>query len=71
MQNPHGLQVLVLVLAAVLVLTWLARRLRVAPPIVLLLGGVLLAFAPWMRGVLLSPGVVLLLFLPALLFSRR
>jgi Na+/H+ antiporter len=70
MQNPHGLQVLVLVLAAVLVLTWLARRLRVAPPIVLLLGGVLLAFAPWMRGVLLSPGVVLLLFLPALLFSE-
>jgi Na+/H+ antiporter len=70
MQNPHGLQVLVLVLAAVLVLTWLARRLRVAPPAVLLLGGVLLAFVPWMRGVLLSPGVVLLLFLPALLFSE-
>jgi CPA1 family monovalent cation:H+ antiporter len=70
MENPNGLQVLVSVLAAVLVLTWLARRMKVAPPIVLLLGGVLLAFLPWMGGVLLSPGVVLLLFLPALLFPE-
>ena len=70
MGNRHGLQVLVSVLAAVLVLTWLARRMRVVPPVVLLLGGVLLAFLPWMGGVLLSPGVVLLLFLPALLFPE-
>jgi CPA1 family monovalent cation:H+ antiporter len=71
MQNPHWLQVLVSVLAAVLVLTWLGRRLGVAPPIVLLLGGVPLAFVPWIgTGGLLLPGVVLLLFLPALLFSE-
>jgi len=67
MHSPHELQVMVLVLAAVLVLTWFARRSRVAPPIVLLVGGVALAFVPWTGGVGLSPELVLL-FLPPLLF---
>jgi hypothetical protein len=64
----YGLQVLVMVLAAVLLLTWLARRLRVSSPIVLLLGEVTLAFVPWANGVPLPPSVVLLIFLPALLY---
>src|SRR3977135_846082 len=57
-----------MVLAAVLLLTWLARRLRVASPIVLLLGGVPLAYVPWANGVPLPPSVILLIFLPALLY---
>lgn len=68
MQDAHALQVLVTLGLAVLALTLLARRLRVAGPIVLLLGGVALAFVPWLNGLTLPPEVVLLLFLPALLY---
>ena len=62
------LQVLVVVLTAVVALSWLAGRIKIAAPIVLLLGGVPLAFLPWTSDVLLPPEVVLLLFLPALLY---
>lgn len=68
--DVHGLQVLVLVLAAVLVLTWFSRRIGVASPIVLLLGGMSLAFVPWADDVRLPPDLVLLLFLPALLYGE-
>lgn len=68
MQDPHVLQALVVVLAAVLVLSRLARALRIAPPIVLLFGGIPLAFVPWTAGTLVPPEVVLLVFLPALLY---
>jgi Na+/H+ antiporter len=67
-QDAHVLQVLVVVGVAVVDLTWLANRMRVAPPIVLLLGGVPLAFLPWTSHVQLAPEVVLLVFLPALLY---
>lgn len=53
---------------AVLVGGVLARRFRVAPPVLLLACGVLLGFAPALRRVHLPPEVVLLLFLPALLY---
>ncbi|HEY2220810.1 Na+/H+ antiporter [Actinomycetospora sp.] len=68
MQDAHLLEVLVVVLAAVLVLSVVARRLRLAAPLVLLVGGVPLGFVPWTAGVALPPEVVLLLFLPALLY---
>ena len=68
MQDLSVLQVPVVVVAAVLVLTVLARRLRVAAPMLWLLGGVALAFVPWTSSVTLPPDVVLLLFLPVLLF---
>jgi len=67
-QDAHVLQVLVLVGVAVVTLSWLGRRLNVTPPIILLLGGVVLAFVPWLEGVRLPPEVVLLIFLPALLY---
>ena len=54
--------------AVVLALTALARRLRIAPPILLLLAGAALGFLPLFREVELPPEVVLLLFLPALLY---
>jgi NhaP-type Na+/H+ or K+/H+ antiporter len=38
-QDPHVLQVVVLVGCTVIGLSWLAARLRIASPIVLLLGG--------------------------------
>ena len=54
--------------AAVLVCGVLARKLKVAPPVLQLAVGALLGFAPALRQVHLPPQVVLLLFLPALLY---
>lgn len=70
MQDAHVLQVLVSIGFAVLGLSWVARRLGVVAPIVLLLGAVPLAFVPWLADVRLAPEVVLLLFLPALLYTE-
>lgn len=63
-----GLEIVVVLGAAVLVCTGLAGRLHVAPPILLLAAGILLGFVPALREVQLPPEVVLFLFLPALLF---
>jgi CPA1 family monovalent cation:H+ antiporter len=46
----------------------LARRYPIAPAILLVLTGVLIGFVPQLRHVQLPPEVVLLLFLPALLY---
>jgi monovalent cation/hydrogen antiporter len=46
----------------------LARRYPIAPAILLVLVGVLVGFVPTLRGAQLPPTVVLLLFLPALLY---
>lgn len=63
-----GLQLVVVLGAAVLIGNVAAARLRVAPPVLLLAVGVALAFLPALQGVRLPPDVVLLLFLPALLY---
>jgi Na+/H+ antiporter len=63
-----GLQLVVVLGVAVLAASVAARRLRVAPPVLLLAVGVLLGFVPALRTVRLPPEVVLLLFLPALLY---
>jgi CPA1 family monovalent cation:H+ antiporter len=68
MQDASVLQILVLLGIAIVGLTVLARWVQIAPPIVLLLGGVALAFVPWLEHVRLPPEVVLLIFLPALLY---
>uniref|UniRef100_UPI003F86CC38 cation:proton antiporter domain-containing protein n=1 Tax=Actinosynnema sp. TaxID=1872144 RepID=UPI003F86CC38 len=67
MGDSQALIVLVSVGAAVVALHLLARRLRLSPPIVLLVGGALAALVPWLEPIRLPPEVVLLLFLPALL----
>ncbi|MBC3763192.1 Na+/H+ antiporter [Quadrisphaera oryzae] len=64
----QGLELVVVLGAAVLACGALARRTRVAPPVLLLGTGVLLGFAPALRGTHLPPEAVLLLFLPALLW---
>ena len=46
----------------------LARRVHIAAPILLLVAGAALGFVPMLRDVELPPEVVLLLFLPALLY---
>lgn len=63
-----GLEIVVILGVTIFVGTGLAHSLRVAPPVILLIGGVLLGFVPVLREVSLPPEVVLFLFLPALLF---
>jgi Na+/H+ antiporter len=58
--------ILVTVLAATALL---ARRINVAPAILLLLAGVALAYAPGMPAIELPPELVLLLVLPPLIYS--
>lgn len=53
---------------AVVVCELAGRRVRLAPPVLMLACGALLGFVPALRGVQLPPQVVLLLFLPALLY---
>jgi CPA1 family monovalent cation:H+ antiporter len=66
--DSHGLLFLVLVIGAVLVSTAVARRVGLSAPVVLLLAGVLLSLTPALRDFHLAPEVVILLFLPALLY---
>ncbi|HET9143334.1 Na+/H+ antiporter [Actinophytocola sp.] len=63
-----GLELVVVLGVAVLVCSVAAERLRVAPPVLLLAGGALVGFVPALRGISLPPEVMLLLFLPALLY---
>lgn len=66
--DPHSLQVIVTVLVTVVALSWLAIRLHVTAALVLLVGGVPLAFLPWMHELQVSPSVILVVVLPALLY---
>ncbi len=54
-------------LAACVVLALIARRLQVPLAVLLVLGGIALAFVPGLRPVRLEPGLALALFLPPLL----
>lgn len=64
----RGLEVVVVVLTAVLAMTWLARRLRWSEPVLLVAGGCLIGLTPEFRTLVLPPPIVLLLFLPPLLY---
>ena len=63
-----GLELVVVLGVAVLVCGVAARRLNIAAPVLLLLAGVLLGFVPLLREVSLPSEVMLLLFLPPLLY---
>src|SRR5438105_12873739 len=56
-------------LVAVAGLSVLARRLSVPYPIVLVVGGAVLGFVPGLPKVKLNPQVVLVVFLPPLLYA--
>jgi CPA1 family monovalent cation:H+ antiporter len=63
-----GLVIVVVLGVTVLVGTTLGQRYRVAPPVLLLCSGGLLGLIPGLADVELAPDVVLLLFLPAILY---
>ncbi|WP_369255654.1 cation:proton antiporter [Streptomyces sp. R35] len=63
-----ALELVVVLGVAVLVGNAVGQRFRIAPPVVLLIVGALLGFVPALREAHLPPEVVLLLFLPVLLY---
>jgi Na+/H+ antiporter len=63
-----GLVVIVALFATVIVGTVLGRRYRVGPPVLLILLGALVGLIPRFSGVRLDGEIVLLLFLPAILY---
>jgi monovalent cation/hydrogen antiporter len=63
------LELMVGLLLAVVALATVAQRIRLPYPILLVLGGLLLALVPQVPQVQLNPDFVLLLFLPPLLFA--
>ena len=65
----NGLELILILLVVAAVLAVAAQRLRVPYPILLVIGGLGLAFVPGLPAVKMDPELVLLLFLPPLLFS--
>jgi CPA1 family monovalent cation:H+ antiporter len=63
-----GLVVIVALFATVIVGTVIGRRYRVGPPVLLIVLGALLGLIPQVGGVRLDGDIVLLLFLPAILY---
>ena len=63
------IQLIFVTLVFAIGLTYLARRLRIADPILLLLGGIVLSQLPDLPDIVLAPDIVFLLFLPPILFG--
>ena len=63
-----GLVVIVALVSTVILGTVLGRRYRVGPPVLLILLGSLLGLIPALGGVRINGEIVLLLFLPAILY---
>ncbi len=62
-------EVLLLLLTGILVLTGLAQRLNLPYPVVLVIGGLVLGLVPGLPGISLDPSLILVLFLPPLIYS--
>ena len=64
----HPVDLVVCLLIVLVVLVTVARRLNVSQPIVLVIGGLVLALFPRLPEVRLEPDIVFLVFLPPLLY---
>lgn len=62
-------ETVVVLLTITLVVSLVARRLRLPYTLVLVLAGLAIGFSPLVSGLILNPDLVLFLFLPALLFE--
>ena len=73
MRTGSGVQsvqaIFLLLLVFVAVFAGLARRLKIAYPILLVIAGLVLSFLPGMPRIDLDPNLVFLVFLPPLLYS--
>ena len=69
MDNLHQLEIIILLLAVVLALTTVARRILIPYPILLVVGGLVLGIVPGLPTVALNPDLVFLVFLPPILWA--
>ncbi|MGE3151328.1 MAG: Na+/H+ antiporter [Nitrospiraceae bacterium] len=69
MENLHQLELVIMLLGVALALTTIAQKIVLPYPILLVLGGLLLALVPEMPTVSLHPDLVFLVFLPPILWS--
>jgi len=65
----HRLELLLGLLTAIAFLAAVGRRLKIADPIAFALGGLVMAVIPQIPDVILAPDLVLLLFLPPLIYA--
>ncbi|HKT40116.1 MAG TPA: cation:proton antiporter, partial [Ktedonobacterales bacterium] len=63
------IEIMLLALALVVTFATLADRLRLPYPVMFLIGGILVAFAPGLPHVNLDPATIFLIFIPPLVFS--
>lgn len=69
MEGLHQLELVILLLGVVLALTTIAQKIVLPYPILLVIGGLLLALVPGLPTVTLSPDLVFLVFLPPILWA--
>src|SRR6266511_6458631 len=69
MEGLHQLEIVIVLLAAVLALVTIARRVLIPYPIFLVLGGLMLGVVPNVPIVPLDPDLVFLIFLPPILWA--
>jgi CPA1 family monovalent cation:H+ antiporter len=69
MEGLHQLELVILLLGVVLALTTIAQKSVIPYPILLVIGGLLLALVPGLPTVTLSPDLVFLVFLPPILWA--
>lgn len=62
-------ELIMALMVAVIVLVWLAERIQVPYPMLLMIGGLALAVMPWTPNIELEPEIVLVIFLPPVLFQ--
>src|SRR5437867_6820700 len=69
MQSLHQIEIVIMLLAVVLVLTTIARKILIPYPILLVIGGLVLDVGPGLPTVTLDPQIVFLVFLPPILWA--
>jgi Na+/H+ antiporter len=69
MESLHQLELVIVLLAVVLALTSIARKIFIPYPILLVVGGLVLGIIPGLPTVTLSPDLVFLVFLPPILWA--
>src|SRR5438034_4377009 len=69
MEALHQLEIIIVLLAVVLALTSVARKVLIPYPIILVIGGLVLGVVPGLPTVTLNPDLLFLVFLPPILWS--
>ena len=65
----HQLIVSILLIVAICLLVMVSQRIKVAYPIMLVLGGIMLSFIPGIPSLRINPDVIFLVFLPPILYD--